>query len=179
MTVLTRNPDNTNLLHPNKFVFTCSRLPNLQYFAQSLNIPGISMSEAYQPTPFVDLYPPGDKAIFDMFFVTFLVDEELTAWTEVYDWIWAMTFPTNFDDYGDLSTLFQQKTGYQKEKFPQYADTQITLLSSSNNPIIKFHLKDCYPTSLSNFPVSTTDSPDNVITADVTFRFSYFTIERL
>lgn len=179
MTALTRSPSNTNLLHPNKFQISCSRLPNLQYFTQSVLIPGISISETIRPTPFVDLFPPGEKAIFDLFTVTFLVDEDMETWTEIYDWIWGMAFPENFEDYANLSALAQSKTGVFKERFPQYSDMFVTLLSSSNNPILKINMVDCYPTSLSGFPTSTTDTPDNPITADVTFRFSYFTLERL
>ena len=179
MTALTRSPSNPNLLHPNKFQLSCSRLPNLQYFAQSISIPGISMSETMRPTPFVDLYPPGEKAIFDLFVVTFLIDENMETWSEIYDWMFGMTFPENFEDYANLSALAQSKTRILKERFPQYSDMAVTLLSSSNNPILKINMIDCYPTSLSSFPVSTTDTPDNPITADCTFRFSYFTLERL
>ncbi len=174
MTVLTRTPSNPNLLHPNKFQISCPRLPNIQYFTQSLAVPGIAMSESFFPTPFVDIYPPGEKAIFDILNITFLVDEELTAWLEVYDWIFGMTFPTDFSDYNTLPTQYRNKVGTTKERFPQYSDMSITILTSSNNPIVRFDYKDCYPTSLSNFLISATDDPNNPITSDVSIRYSYF-----
>ena len=76
MTALTRNPSNPNFLQPNKFTLNFSRLPNTQFFCQSLSVPGISLSEVPQNTPFVDLYLPGEKAIYDLLNVTFFVDEE-------------------------------------------------------------------------------------------------------
>ena len=74
MTALTRNPANPNYLHPNKFQLNFSRASNVQYFCQSVSVPGISMSEVPQNTPFVDLYRPGEKAIYDLLNVTFIVD---------------------------------------------------------------------------------------------------------
>ena len=98
MTALTRNPANPNYLHPNKFQLNFGRASNVQYFCQSVSVPGISMSEVLQTTPFVDLYRPGEKAIYDLLNVTFIVDEQLKAWLEIHDWIRAMTFPTNFKE---------------------------------------------------------------------------------
>ena len=105
MTAITRNPSNPNFLQPNKFILTFSRLPNIQYFCQTVTVPGISMSEIPQFTPFVDAYLPGEKAIYDLLNVTFMVDENLTSWKEVHDWIRAMTFPENFDEYKNLANL--------------------------------------------------------------------------
>jgi hypothetical protein len=53
------------------------------------------------------------------------------------------------------------------------------MLSSSNNPIIAFKYYDVFPTTISSFVVSSTDTPDSIITADATFRYSYFDIENL
>ena len=62
---------------------------------------------------------------------------------------------------------------------PQYSDATITLLSSSNTPYYNFRFYDVFPTTLSTFVMSATDSPDTIITADATFRYSYFDVEKL
>ena len=93
MTAINRNPTNPNFLQPNKYQLNFGRAPNVRYFCQSLSVPGISLSEALQTTPFVDVYAPGEKAIYDLLNVTFIVDEELKSWIEIHDWIRAMTFP--------------------------------------------------------------------------------------
>jgi len=56
-------------------------------------------------TPFVDLFVPGEKAIYDMLNVTFLIDEEMKSWIEIHDWIRAMTFPTEYEEYQRLGQL--------------------------------------------------------------------------
>ena len=176
MTALERNPSNPNFLHPNKFTLSFGRLPNMQYFCQGVSVPGISLSEIPQNTPFVDVYVPGEKAIYDLMNVTFYVDEELKAWLEIHDWIRAMTFPTEFEEYQRLGRLSNKIANPNR---PQYSDASLTLYSSSNNPLYRFVFKDCFPTTLSTFVMSGSDSPDTIMTADSTFRFAYYNIEKL
>lgn len=179
MTILNRNPSNPNFLQPNKFQLNFSRVPNIQYFCQSVGIPGISLSEVPHNTPFVDLFVPGEKAIYDMLNVTFLIDEEMKSWIEIHDWIRAMTFPTEYEEYQRLGQL-NKNVGLRVTPTPQYSDATITLLSSSNTPYFRFKFYDCFPTSVSSFVMAATDGPDGgAMTADATFRYSYYDIEKL
>lgn len=177
MTALTRNPTNPNPLQPNKFVLNFSRLPNMQYFCQSVSIPGLSLVEAIRTNPFVDLYSPGEKPIYDLLNVTFIIDEEMKSWIEVHDWIRAMTFPENFDEYKQLPRL--SKGGQTRPDFPQFSDASITIFSSSMTPYYRIKYFDLFPTTLSTFILNAQDGPDTIITADATFRYSYFDIEKL
>jgi hypothetical protein len=176
MTILNRTPSNPNYLQPNKFQLIFSRAPNLQYFCQSVSVPGISLSEVPRNTPFVDLYVPGEKAIYDIFNVTFLVDEEMKSWLEVHDWIRALTFPTDFREYKDLERLSKYVSDVKR---PQYSDASLTIFSSSNNPTYRFKFYDCFPTSISAFVMGANEGPDTIITADASFRFAYYDIEKL
>lgn len=177
MTAITRTPSNINLLHPNKFTLTFQRLPEMQYFCQGASVPGVSMGEAPRNTPFVDLYSPGEKIIYDLLNVTFFVDEELKSWLGVHDWIRAMTFPETFEEYLKLGS--QVKHMPQRPEFPQFSDATLTLYSSSFKPYYRFKFVDCFPISLSSFVVSAEQSPDNVITADASFRFAYYRVEKM
>lgn len=175
MTVLTRNPANPNPLHPNKFLLNFSRLPNMQFFCQTISVPGISLSETPIHNPFVDIYSPGEKAIYDILNITFIVDEQMVAWKEVHDWIRAMTFPFDYAEYRQLGRLSKAQGVLREKKVqPQFSDGMLTMLSSSNVPIGTFKFYDLFPTTLSSFVISTTDSPENIITADATFRYNYY-----
>ena len=126
MSALTRNPKNPNYLQPNKFQLNFSRLPNMQYFCQTVVVPGISMGESLTPNPFVDLYKPGEKAIYDVLNITFFIDEQMLAWFEVHDWIRAMTFPKEYEEYqklGQLNRVASARAGIK----PQYSDGSITI----------------------------------------------------
>jgi hypothetical protein len=178
MTVLTRNPTNPNSLQPNKFTLNMARTPNLQYFCQTISLPGLSTSEIPVQNPFVELYAPGEKAIYDVLNVTFIVDAEMLSWLEIHDWLRAITFPTEYEEYQNLANL-NKFTSALTNKLPQYCDGSVTILSASNKPYYRFNFKDLFPISLSGIVVSTTDTPDTVITADATFRFTYYDVEKL
>ena len=178
MTVLNRNPSNPNMYQPNKFQLNFARIPNIQYFCQMITLPGISTSEIPVNNPFVELYAPGEKAIYDVLNITFLVDMELKAWLEVHDWLRALTFPTEYEEYQNLANANKYTTTANSPR-PQYSDGSVTLLSAANVPYFKINFIDLFPISLSGFTVSATDSPESIITADATFRFAYFNVEKL
>jgi hypothetical protein len=173
MTAITRNPTNPNPLHPNKFQLNFSRAPNIQYFCQTVSVPGVSTSEIPVQNPFVELYAPGEKPIYDVLNITFIVDEEMKAWREIHDWIRAMTFPYSYDEYKNMSNLNTYTQEVQTGR-PQYSDATLTLLTSANNPVCNFKFYDLFPISISSFVVSSTDSPENIITADATFRYTLY-----
>jgi len=106
-----------------------------------------------------------------------LIDERMESWIEVHDWIRGMTFPEDFDDYKDLRRLNKQATRVATKR-PQYSDATLTLLSSSNQPYIRMKFYECFPTTLSTFIMSSSDNPDTLLTADATFRYSYYDIEK-
>jgi hypothetical protein len=179
MSILERNPSNPNFLHPNKYTLTFARLPSVQFFCQGVSVPGISLGEVPRNNPFVDLYSPGEKAIYDQMNITFYVDEELTAWKEVHDWIRGMTKVTDFAEYRNLGASAKNKQASIRPDFPQFSDATLTLYSSSNTPLHRFKFYDCFPVSLSSFVVNSQDTPETIITADVGIRFAYFDIDKL
>ena len=150
----------------------------MQYFCQTIAFPGLSTSEIISPTPLVDLPIPGEKAIYEPLNITFIVDAELLGWLEIHDWLRALTFPTDFKEYANLGKLNPYTTA-KNNRQPQYSEGAITLLSASNKPYYRFKFVDLFPISLSGFVLSSTDSPESVITSDVTFRYSYYNVEKL
>lgn len=180
MTATTRTPVNKDLLQSTKFRVTFDRLPGMTYFCQTANFPGVSLTEVPRQTPFVDLYVPGEKLIYDTFNITFLVDEDLRAWTEIHDWIRAITFPTDFKEYLDLKRLDRGPLFRSEYKGkPQYSDGVITLFTNKNNPNFRVKFVDLFPTTLSTILLSSQDSAENIVTADASFRFSYYEYERI
>jgi hypothetical protein len=175
MSALTRTPVNQNFLQSNKFQVNFSRLPNTQFFTQMVTVPGISMGEASQPTPFLDLFIPGDKAIYEPLVMTFYVDEQMESWVEIHNWIRAMTFPKNFDEYKNIRNL-NNYTKFQQAEKPQYSDCTVTVLTSANKPMLTFKYYDVFPITLSGIMMNTTEGPETPITSDAEFRYSYYDI---
>lgn len=181
MTALTRNPANVSLLQSTKFRVTFERLPGLTYFCQSANFPGISLTEIIRPTPFVDLYHPGEKLVYDTFNVTFIVNEDLNTWTEIHDWLRGLTFPTKFEEYVNLARQSPgtiSRSNLTKQP-PVYSDATLTLFSNQNNANFRVKFVDLFPTSLSTIIFNTGDTAENIMTADASFRFSYYNYEKI
>jgi hypothetical protein len=180
MTALTRTPTNTDLLQSTKFRVTFDRLPGATYYCQGANVPGVSLTEIPRFTPFIDLYVPGEKMVYDTFNITFLVDEDMRNWTEIHDWIRGMTFPTNFKEYVDLQR--QAKAPYIRamdKMSPQYSSAVLTLYTNKNNPNFRVKFVDLFPTSVGTLLFNAQDSAENIVLADATFRFSYYEYQRI
>ena len=89
-----------------------------------------------------------------------------------------MTFPEKFEEYQKLPSL-NKIVSNTDTKSPQLSDASVTILSSSNVPKYRFKFYNVFPTSLSTFIMNTQDGPDNILTAGVTFRYTYSDIETI
>lgn len=180
MTALDRNPTTTDLLQTTKFRLTFDRLKGATYFCQLANLPGVSLTEIPRNTPFVDLFVPGEKIIYDTFNITFLVDEDLFAWRQIHDWIRALTFPTDFDEYRNLARLSKSTSSRASLGVsPQYSDGMLSIYTNKNNLNLKIVMKDMFPISLTSVQFNSQDSADVITTADASFRFSYYNVEKV
>jgi hypothetical protein len=172
MTALNRTPSNTNFLQPSKFILAFNRLPTVQYFCQSANLPGVSLGSAEFTTPFVDVPIAGNKLSYNEFRITFYIDEDITSWNELYKWFLAIAAPTSLTDrskYNSLQNQYATKPSY-------YSDSNLTIMSALNNPISRINFYRMFPISLSDIQFDTTQSADTIITADAVFRYEYFEI---
>ena len=163
MTALNRNPQNTNFLQPTKFLLTFNRIGALQYFCQTVNLPGVSLDEATRNTPFVNLYSPGTKLTYSPLNVTFIVDEDLITWQNLQKWLFQIANPAGFD-------------GRNKKPVNNYSDATLTILTNLNNSNLRIQYHNVFPTSLSDIDFDTKQSADNIITASASFRYDYYEI---
>lgn len=173
MSALSNNPSNLNFLSPLNFNFRLKRAPNLNFFIQKVNLPGISFPSAVETNPFVNIPIAGDHLQYGDLSVTFKVDEDLNNYLEIHNWIRALTFPDNFDEYKAIS------------KNPEFTGngitSDITLIISNSVKIPNFEVnfRNAYPTSLSALSFQTTDSTVEFITATATFKYIMYDIVKI
>ncbi|SVD92217.1 uncharacterized protein METZ01_LOCUS445071, partial [marine metagenome] len=74
--------------------------PTTEWFVVRANVPGVSLGQAVQTTPMIDMPIIGDKLTYDDFYVTFLVDEELKNYTEMHDWLINCAAPQKRSQFG-------------------------------------------------------------------------------
>lgn len=176
MTVLTRTPQNTNYLQPTKYLLTFDRIPNVQYFCQAVNLPGVSVGQAPVNFPSLTVYTPGNQLYYNNFNITFTVDEPLLTWQEMYNWFRSFASPDGTDE---RTRLTQVQNGYKNQPKPWYSDATLTILNNLNNPTIRIRFTNMFPVSLSDLEFDTKMSADDIVTADVAFVYEQFTFEKV
>ena len=170
MSAMQNMPANISLLSPIGFKFALSKFPEVTYFCQAANIPGISVGSIEVGTPRKAVYMPGDEVIFEELSIRFVVDENLKNWLSIYDWIRALGTPTSRD-----------AEQYAKRKKEDELTTEgiLTVLTSNMNPQMHVKFHDLFPLSLSGISFDTGATDVEYISADVSFRYDLYEIENL
>jgi hypothetical protein len=151
------------------------RIPDYTFFLQSVNIPGLSSNEVFRETPFSTNMLPGDKAQYDTWNMTFLIDEDYRSWLEIHDWIRSYTFPENFDEYRRM----QVRYGSKDQTGGQYSEAILTIHDNANVPNLRVKFIGVFPTMISSVQLDQTQDASLTMVSDATFRFSYHQIERI
>ena len=174
MATIVGQPSDINFLSPLGYKFTIRKLPNLEFFVQSFNFPTVNLNETKGiQTPFNRIVVAGDHLTYGDFSVTFKIDEDMQSYFELYDWMKAVGFPDNFDQYREIARK-QQTSGEGV-----IVDADLIILNGTMNPNIKVTFYDVLPVSLSGFKFDSTMTSVNYITATATFKYREFAYERL
>lgn len=173
MSFTNTQPTNKNFLSPLGFRFAIKKTPNVNFFVQAVNLPGIMLGETQIPTPFSRVPVAGDHVTFGDVTVTFKVDEQMANYLEIYNWIINIGFPDNFEQYQNVDP----KTTAFGEGI--YSDLSLTILSSSNNPRHVITFENAFPIQLTDLAFDARMSDVEYLEASATFKFRKFSIETL
>lgn len=164
-------PQNINPLSPIGYQFSITKLPDLTFFAQEVNLPGIILGEPEFGTPFARVPIPGETLTYEQLSLTFLVDEGMKNYRSIYNWMIALGFPQSYDQY---ITLSSEDTINYTELATNYSDATLSILNNSNVPSQIVSFKDMFPVSLDSLQFSSTQSDVQYLMGRVSFRFSYY-----
>ena len=155
-------PQNVNYLYQTNFRFDIFRLPKFEYFIQSISLPGFGATDVLeQPTRFVAAKHPNTKLSFQNLDVTFLVDEDLSNWREIYDWMRTIYLM-------DSHNKFEEKIG------THFSDGTLHTLNSAMLPNKEIRFRNLIPVSLSGFQFESSATDLTPITATITFAYDYY-----
>lgn len=163
---------NKNMLSPVGFRFNVNRLPEMNFFVQSVTLPGITMGGTEQPTPLRQVPIPGDRVTYSELDVSFKIDEDMINYISIFKWIRALGFPDDTEQYQQLDSESQLTGGI-------YSDGNLIILSSAMNPNIRIDIFDMFPISLSPIEMNTRDTSIEYLEATVSFRFLNYDFVRL
>lgn len=157
---------NLNFLSPVEFRFVIARLPNVRYNIQTVTVPGISSGVTETPSPFKTISRPGDKLTYEELTMDVIVDEDMRAFTETWDWLTSITSPYSFDQYKAIS---ESEDGI-------YSDATLTIINSSKNAGVEIQFENLFPISVGGVQLDTKATDVNPPTTSLTFKYGSYKV---
>lgn len=167
MSALQNLPSNTSFLSPIGFRFVLANFPEINYFCQAANIPGVSLAGIDFPTPLKNIQFSGDEVTFEELSIRFVVDENLKNWLSIYDWIIGMGIP-------DKKSAEKYKKLKSENKL--VADGTLAVLTSNMNVQMEVRFKNMFPLSLSGISFDSSAADVDYVVADVSFQYDIYEV---
>jgi hypothetical protein len=158
-----------NYLSPLEFRISIKRLPNVQFFTQRSMIPSINVSPVIQPTRFNPVYRTSDNVNYGNLDLTFIIDEDMKNYLEIFNWIISSTFPENHNQFRSIAN---SEEGL-------FSDISVLVMNSKKNSNIEISYNNCFPISLSDVSLDTTQNDVIYPEATATFSYDTFSIKQL
>ncbi len=164
-------PDNITPLSPNGFMFTVTKLPDISFFCQQVNLPGITLGDPEYANPFTKQPIPGETLTYDTLEVNFLIDNEMKNYKYLYNWIIALGFPNEYEQY---RAFVQSDNNNYSELAKNYSDATLSILTGNNNIAQQIQFVDLFPVTIGTVTVQSTITDVNYIQCNATFRYGYY-----
>ena len=171
-TAFDKQINNRNYLAPVGFKFSLAKEPKVAFFCNSARIPEITLGTAVQPNYLKDIDIPGDKLSYGDFTLRFLVDENLSNYMAIHNWLTGLGYPETTQDFRSLTTNDAGLRDMQQ----QFSDGSLHILNSNFNDVAIVKFKDLFPVYLTSLEFDVSDSDINYFTAEVTFKYTVYNI---
>ena len=186
---LSRQPDKLDYLSPTQFKFNIHQLPKVEFFCTAANVPAINLGEAIFPTPYKQIPVMGDTLTYDNLSISFIVDENLENYIELHEWLTAIGFPKNREQFttfrsstadspvitqgvSDDRGLTTGSSQLSTSARGMFGDAILTILTNKNNPVVEVRFQDLFPVALGalDFTQVATDVEYISVTADFSYK---------
>lgn len=160
----------SNFLQSNQFLLVIPSFEMTRFLSTTFEIPSISLPSAQADSPFSKMKFAGDKIDFAALQFDFIIDEKMTNYFEIYNWLMGISYTESFEKFKS----YPKKNNYQPLG---EQDIKIVVLDSKNNPISNFTFHNAIPVSLSGIPMTSTVNDIEHVRASVVFDYDYFTVD--
>ena len=116
---------------------------------------------------------PGDKLSYGDFTLRFLVDENLTNYMAIHNWLTGLGYPENAGQFKEATT--DSLTG-RRDQEEVFSDGSLSILNSNFRQVAVVKFKDLFPVFLTSLEFEATDTDVNYFTAEVTFKYTIYEI---
>ena len=171
--------ENRNFLSPIGFKFVLADFPKIAYFAQSANIPGISLNVVDQPTLLGRPIPWDAHGLnYEPFNLNFLVDEDLENYLILHNWIRGLGIGESFSERTELElTSLETRPNSGSGRIVNVrADASLAVLNSNFQTNFWVTFKDLFPISLNALEFSATIDGTEYAMAQASFRYTSYNI---
>ena len=172
---LSNQISNRNYLSPVGFKFTLAKEPKVSFFCTNTRIPEITLQTEIQQNYLKDIDVPGDKITYGDLSIKFLVDEDMSNYMAIHDWITGLGFPESAQDYRDLLTIENDVTKPSDPK-RAFSDGSLYILNSNYNTTAIVKFKDLFPVSLTSLEFDSTQTDIQYFTAQASFKYTIYDI---
>ena len=185
-----RQPTKFDYASPTQFKFSLLKLPKVEYFCTSVNIPGVTLSNVDIATPLKSIPVPGTILNYGDLEMSFLVDENLENYREIHGWLTGLGFPRDhkqaktlvdaakdrFPTGGksDAITDAGKVTGSPMPLGPVFSDATLNVLTSKNTANIEVRFSDMFPVSLSALNFNQQANDVDYLSASVTMKYKIY-----
>lgn len=149
------NPNEFNLLTNVQYKLEIPTLPNLTYWVQTAFLPTVSIEGGLLSSPNREIPVPGHKLEFDSMTMTFLLDQDLRNYEEIYYWMLKIQVEKQFSEMTQ--------------------DIKLHFLTGQMNISRTITLVGAYPTTLTEVAMGSDDSDSVGVIGSVIFQYQYFT----
>lgn len=151
-----------NKLAKNRSTLEIAMFPNTSFTLSNYSVPGMSLFPAQQSSPFFDKPVYGDKLHYDDLICEFIVNEDLSNYLEMHDWMKNMAHP-------------EEKI----HPMPMtYTDATMTIYTSHNNPYMRVQFLDIIPVQIGELQFSENTTETEEVTCMVVFKYQRYDIEK-
>lgn len=159
---------NANFLQATGFrlVIDREKYGNIEYFVQGVQHPSVSLPLAEASYSRVtSVAQIGDKLEFGEVTFNMMLDEGMTGYTEMFNWMKRL-----------VDNKFIPK-GAATDTLPSSeADISLVILNSRNNQVRKIIYRNAFPINLGDVSMEASASDTTAIVVPVTFKYTYFDI---
>lgn len=160
--------ESTNFLQPTGFkvVVLRKRFKNLEFFAQSVQHPDLSVAPTVAQFRGTNAQLPGDKLEYGTLTIEAIMDENMNVYKEMHQWL-TSSVDQKYKPAGNINLNDQDVSAY---------DISLMVLSSHNNAIDTIRYKSAFPINLGIVNFQSTADNIQYITFPITFAYTTFTI---
>jgi len=140
-----------------------------------VNIPGVSLGVAEQPTFLKNIDLPGDKMYFEDFVLRFIVDEDLENYMQIQNWMRGLGFPESVKEMQKLQRTNKQQEP-QSKAMDVYSDGTLQALNSNQRVQFQVIFNDMFPVQLTELQFDATNPDTEYFTAEEVFKYAIYNV---